>query len=465
MKGSEFVATLPVDPTPQREKAIFDAVTGGAAHVSWVPLTISAGGHEATVYVTEDVVGVGDASDWVRVNVNMTTAQYIADRLGAVLPTAKLSDIIFQAAAFRLTPCLQKPDAAMAKTPRMLRHHTEVEAKRAGRTGLVSTVGKDWVITDKLKGHPDRAANYGWHDKRAPNGKLWQGVGLAHNRFHVDYSQVLRLVRRTLVVDGVERDIVDVLRDSTLSVLISGEGPIETWRLEAVPENSDFLVAPAPSVPKPAPKPAPKHAAAAAAAPAKPATSATPAQPATATTTAKKGDGPYPLVQARNFKPANREQIDYVVIHSMEAGETAKTAENVAAWFAGKSAPMASAHYCIDSDSIVQCVLEKDVAYHAPGANAKGIGLEHAGYAKQSAHDWADPYSARMLERSAELTAALCRKYEIPVAFVDAAGLLAGERGITTHRAVSAAFRKSTHTDPGAHFPMNHYLELVLALS
>lgn len=445
MRGSEFVSTLPADPSQQREKAIFDAVTAGAAHVSWFPITVSGHGHDVTFHVTEDAVGVGEDADWVRVSVNMTTAQLIADRFGAVLPTAKISDIVFERSAFRLTPCLQKPDASMAKTSRMLRHHTEVEAKRANRTGLVSTVGKDWVITNKLKGHPDRAANYGWHDKRAPNGKLWQTVGLAHNRFHVDYSQVLRLVRREVVVDGAPRDIVDVLRDPTLSALLSSEGPITAWRLEAVPENSDFVVVAKPTTPKPiAPKPA--------------------QPPAPQPTSSKTGDGPYPLVVARNFKPAARTEIDYVVIHSMEAGETAKTAENVAAWFHGPNAPMASAHYCIDSDSIVQCVLEKDVAYHAPGANAKGIGLEHAGYAKQSAHDWADPYSIRMLERSAELTASLCKKYDIPVAFVDAAGLIEGARGITTHRAVSVAFKKSTHTDPGAHFPMQHYLELVLAL-
>lgn len=145
----------------------------------------------------------------------------------------------------------------------------------------------------------------------------------------------------------------------------------------------------------------------------------------------------------------------------MEASERTVTAENVAAWFAGPSAPVASAHYGIDADSIVQCVREKDVAYHAPGSNHNGIALEHAGYAKPSAEDWADDYSETMLRRSAELAARLCRKYDVPITYLDATDVALGKRGITTHRAVSAAFKKSTHSDPGPHFPMAHYLELV----
>lgn len=155
-------------------------------------------------------------------------------------------------------------------------------------------------------------------------------------------------------------------------------------------------------------------------------------------------------------------QIDLVVIHTMEAPEKGTTAESVAAYLA-RPATRASAHYCLDSDSTVRGVYDHNVAWHAPGANHNGLGLEHAGYARQSAADWADPYSRAMLARSARLTARLCARYDIPVVFVDAAGLKAGKRGITTHREVTAAFHQSTHTDPGAHFPMTAYLQAVRA--
>ena len=157
------------------------------------------------------------------------------------------------------------------------------------------------------------------------------------------------------------------------------------------------------------------------------------------------------------------DSIKWIVLHSMEAGEASSTAENVAAWFAGSSAPMASAHFCIDNDSIVQCVRVRDVAYHAPGASRHGIGLEHAGYARQSPDEWADPYSAAMLARSAKLAAYLADLCGIPVEYVDREGLKAGKPGFTTHNEVTYAFRKSTHTDPGKGFPMDSYLDAVRA--
>jgi N-acetyl-anhydromuramyl-L-alanine amidase AmpD len=147
----------------------------------------------------------------------------------------------------------------------------------------------------------------------------------------------------------------------------------------------------------------------------------------------------------------------------MEAPEASTTAENVARWAAGPSAPSASWHYAIDDDSAVQCVKEEDIAWAAPGRNHNGIQLEHAGYARQTAEQWNDAFSMRMLERSAVITGGVCRRWDIPVVFVDAQGLLRGERGITTHWEVTKGPGRglTSHTDPGVHFPMARYLELV----
>src|SRR3982750_3889302 len=91
-----------------------------------------------------------------------------------------------------------------------------------------------------------------------------------------------------------------------------------------------------------------------------------------------------PFVQARNFTRGRSNHIDVLVIHTMESPEKPDTAESVANWFAGSTAPQASAHYCIDANSVVQCVQDGDVAWHAPGANHNGIGFEHAGRAAQT---------------------------------------------------------------------------------
>lgn len=175
-----------------------------------------------------------------------------------------------------------------------------------------------------------------------------------------------------------------------------------------------------------------------------------------------------PFVQAKHYTPAGRSRasIKWIVLHSMEGPEDVERAEHVARWFSDQlapkfPAPRASAHYAVDSDSIVQMVKDRDVAWHAGGGNRHGIGIEHAGKARQTRAQWLDAFSGPMLLLSAELTAALCNQYVIPRAFVDAEGLLHGEAGITTHAEITKAFKKSNHTDPGANFPMDWYLDRV----
>lgn len=167
------------------------------------------------------------------------------------------------------------------------------------------------------------------------------------------------------------------------------------------------------------------------------------------------------FIQARNFKPADGRPIRLLVLHSMEAPEKPDTAERVARWFAGEKAPQASAHYCIDSVEVVQCVLDRDVAWAAPGANHNGIHLELAGYAQQTDAEWADAYSAAVLERAAGLAAVLCGRYGIPARPLGAAELRAGASGIATHVAVTEAFGLSTHTDPGKSFPLQRFCQRV----
>lgn len=167
-----------------------------------------------------------------------------------------------------------------------------------------------------------------------------------------------------------------------------------------------------------------------------------------------------PFVQARYFHRGRTAPIRLVVIHDMEAPERSTTAEGVADYFrSGKV--KASAHWSIDCDSEVCCVLEGDTAFHAPGANHDGVGLEHAGYARQSAEEWLDEYGQAMLRRSAKIAADICRRHKLPAVWLSAADVKAGLRGITSHHNVSLAYGKSSHTDPGPSFPIEFYLTLV----
>lgn len=173
---------------------------------------------------------------------------------------------------------------------------------------------------------------------------------------------------------------------------------------------------------------------------------------------------PFRFVEAANYTRVDASRprrVKHVVLHSMEAPEREGTALRVAQFFAGSNAPQASAHFCVDSREIVQCVDERHVAWHAPGCNSSGIGIEHAGYAKQNAEQWMDPYSRAMLLLSVELCADVCKRHGIPAVALDAGALRAGLPGITTHAAVSQAFKRSTHWDPGMGFPLKWYVKAV----
>jgi N-acetyl-anhydromuramyl-L-alanine amidase AmpD len=174
-----------------------------------------------------------------------------------------------------------------------------------------------------------------------------------------------------------------------------------------------------------------------------------------------------PFVQAKYFTPAHRTKIDVVVIHSMENQEKPESAEQVAAWFAGPTSPKASPHYCVDTNSIVGCVREQDVAWHAPGVNHNGIGIEHAGFARQTRADWLDPYSLAMLTLSAQLCAEICVRWSIPVVRLSSNELRGRTpRGICGHKDVSEAFPgkdpSKDHWDPGPGFPWDRYIAMVL---
>ena len=177
----------------------------------------------------------------------------------------------------------------------------------------------------------------------------------------------------------------------------------------------------------------------------------------------------YPYIPARLQWPRPKGISPcLLVIHSMEAPEKGKTAESCARFFQNANST-GSAHLCIDDNSIVQSVPFDHKAAGARGRLYRGktvndwaVHFEHAGYAWQTPADWADQYSQAMLFWSALAAAKVCKAYDIPAVAVDAVGLRSGAKGITTHGAVSVAFKVSGgHTDPGPGFPMASYVSAV----
>lgn len=151
-------------------------------------------------------------------------------------------------------------------------------------------------------------------------------------------------------------------------------------------------------------------------------------------------------------------------MHSMEAADKPGTARAVARYFQTMTRK-ASAHYCVDGAEIIQCVQTKDVAYGAPGANHNGLHVELAGFAAETVDQWEQPFSLQTIENAAWLLGLiLLPKFpNIPIKFLNAAAVAAGESGITTHAEVTAGLPQfhGTHTDPGANFPMTRFLQMV----
>jgi hypothetical protein len=245
-----------------REQLVLEAVNAGLTLPTvWAPLTTSAGPHTGTIFVATDTLRFGVPGpnadpndwDWVRLAVTADTAQRIADALGVLLPTDRIADLAHAQADVRLTPHTQR--LVTATTSTMLQHHAAIEAERAGREGLLSTIGKEWILGPELfpalsPAHPlgiDGAINYGWHTVGpvTPNGPyrgrpgmiLWQTRGFRHNRRHVDYSQwAPRAVHPRMRVDGRNVSTAEVMMSPELAGLVSYHGPLQETRYPLLSE-------------------------------------------------------------------------------------------------------------------------------------------------------------------------------------------------------------------------------------
>jgi N-acetyl-anhydromuramyl-L-alanine amidase AmpD len=170
------------------------------------------------------------------------------------------------------------------------------------------------------------------------------------------------------------------------------------------------------------------------------------------------------FIRAHFFTLAHRERVDVVVIHTTETPCVSGMALRIAHGFA-KGDREASTHYVVDPGTVVECVRETDVAWHCPGANRRGIGIEHAGYTQwPNATDWLhDEHAAGMLALSAELVAGICQRWGIPCVHLTPAELASGSRGLVAHVDATEAFSTPGGHVDGSTWPWDSYLHAVAA--
>lgn len=245
---------LPPNAGPDREAAIFEAVQSGRADVVWKPIKSQYKNWEGIFYVFSDALKI----DGIRVNITAKTQQKIADFWGYSLLTAKLADLIFAQADVIVKPF---PRKITATTKAMIEHSSDIEKAVAGRTGLISTVGKHWIL-DVALARPrmaNQAINYGWHFKGGlpgikgeipaardvvPGVRVIQGRGMHHNYIHSDYSQTCILVARECEINGTVMDLHEVLNHPDMAFLASHSGPLPILRQPGVKDPGTIFVVP-----------------------------------------------------------------------------------------------------------------------------------------------------------------------------------------------------------------------------
>ena len=174
----------------------------------------------AEYYVTPDYLSVGNDDDWARIPMTPMTAQKIAVFFDCFLPTKKMTDDIYKAAAVKLEPVPMY--SLRDSTVTFWQHHLIIEGQRKGRKGLIAGIKKDVVLSEKVLQNPkpDRVAIYGWHRL---DGQPIQPLYTGHVNWYVDYSHGIRLVYRKIKVNGKWLDYKHVLKDKQLRALLCDE--------------------------------------------------------------------------------------------------------------------------------------------------------------------------------------------------------------------------------------------------
>jgi hypothetical protein len=196
------------------------------------PVEFVSGETKIVIWVSPDYLSLGDDKDWIRIPLAPKTAQDFLATVNAVLPTPKMVDEIWRQAGVKVEPVTyraKKPgDPGMTTTGAFKLNHEAVQRVLSLNPDykqglLVAGQRKDVVVHNKLMANPEKVAIYGWHRK---NGVPIQNLNTgSHSKGYVDYSHGIRMVSRVCQVNGVDRDLGEVMIDPVLSVMLNG-GPL-----------------------------------------------------------------------------------------------------------------------------------------------------------------------------------------------------------------------------------------------
>ena len=184
--------------------------------------------YKVEMWVLPDYLAVGNDQDFVRMPMGPLAAQRVADSLYCSLPTTFLSDRIDEVSEGRIEIFPFRPVGDRNMKPLCFEDSNNAINALMRSKGLkfgqfVSGLKKDVVLTTRLENEPDyyrHVAIYGWFH---PDGHPQQPLFIRHGNFYSDYSHGIRLIYRTIKIDGKEYDLRAVLEDPVLFRLVSKE--------------------------------------------------------------------------------------------------------------------------------------------------------------------------------------------------------------------------------------------------
>ena len=179
----------------------------------------------ALIWVTPDYLAIGSDEDFLRIPLSYPSAVAAAQAFDCILPTRKMVDAIYDQATCHLKPDPLPPGPKMRSSEYYLKHREMIRTQRkaAGCAlgELVSGHKKDVVLTNRLNDKPGRIAIYGWHRK---TGDPIQPLSTVHGQRYADYSHGVRLIYKTVWINGEPRSILEVLQDPRLANVLTYEG-------------------------------------------------------------------------------------------------------------------------------------------------------------------------------------------------------------------------------------------------
>jgi len=184
--------------------------------------------YKVEMWVLPDYLSIGNDADYVRMPMGPLAAQRVADSLYCSLPTTFLSDRIDEVSEGRIEIFPFRPVGDRNMKPLCFEDSNNAINALMRSKGLkfgqfVSGLKKDVVLTTRLENEPEyyrHVAIYGWFH---PDGHPQQPLFIRHGNFYSDYSHGIRLIYRTIKIDGKEYDLRAVLEDPFLFRLVSKE--------------------------------------------------------------------------------------------------------------------------------------------------------------------------------------------------------------------------------------------------